>query len=92
MMSEITKDQAGYLICATMSARFAHEESAALQGALEEAALALYQAWVMATDADNKPLVAHCSRALLAAQNSVNAHLTRVAKNDAEMQARVDPS
>lgn len=61
------------------SARFADEESAALQGALEDAALALYQGWVMATDAGDKPLIAHCSSALLAAQNAVNAHLTRVA-------------
>ena len=80
---EITKEQAGYLIASAMSARFAHEESAALQSALEEAALALYQAWVMATDAGDKPLIAHCSRGLLAAQNAVNAHLARVSANDA---------
>ena len=77
----ITKEQAGYLISASMSARFAHEESAALQGALEDAALALYQAWVMATDAGDKPLIEHCSKSLLAAQNAVNAHLVRVAND-----------
>lgn len=91
-LEALTKDIAGYLIAASMSARFAHEESAALQGALEEAALALYQAWVMATDAGDKPLIAHCSRALLAAQNAVNAHLKRVAGNDAAMRERTVPA
>jgi len=75
---EITKEQAGYLIASSMSARFAHEESAALQGALEDAALALYQAWVMATDLGDKPLIAHCSKSLLVAQKAVNDHLKRV--------------
>lgn len=47
----------------------------ALQGALEDAALALYQAWVMATDIGDRPLAAHCSAGLLAAQRAINAHL-----------------